>query len=547
MKHLWMFFFYMVSSPFAFGSGADTTVMPDLTYHSTLEKKNFETLIKTNQLDTIAFLLGIDSTVSPKTVQNVQKQLQDFYQFVDANADKKKKNLKKWVDYLFENIHARFLKKYQYNIRFDRIFKDGVYNCVTASALYALVFEHYGIPYQLKELPTHVYIVVDPDGSPIVLEPTDPNGQYFAPADAFKKEFVNQLLEAKLVTTAELQNEGVAALFNQHYYKHPNGYLSIRQLVSLLYSNLGIALSEQKEVAKTVEAIEKAYWLYPCERHKNLMSIALHLQMQHMVDDVNLETIKIYIKAFPFFEKAKYKKAITMVFNALAQEMLFRKNQEAEYDQYYQLFISKVTDSATVASLRFEYHTQKAHAAFLKNDYTRAIQHEQICLQVYPDDLATQANLRNHVVKLATNYSNDAQNILDTLDIYAQKYSFLAKNESYATITAAIVLSVAATLCEADNYQKSLPHFERFERLMAVKKSSLSNDIIGIAYGEASSYCIRNQNNYTLGRDWLARGLRYDPKSRTLQRKLQVLDENPLPVIQPRTTPTHSPKPKKKG
>jgi hypothetical protein len=547
MKHLWMLFFYMVSSTFAFGSEPDTTAVPDLTYHSTLEKTNFETLIKTHQFDTIALLLGVDSTVSPKTVQNVQKQLQDFYQFVDANADKKKKNLKKWVDYLFENIQARFLKKYQYNIRFDRIFKDGVYNCVTASALYALVFEHYGIPYQLKELPTHVYIVVDPDGSPIVIEPTDPNGQYFAPADAFKSEFVNQLLEAKLVTTAEIQNEGIPALFNQHYYNHPNGYLSLRQLVSLLYSNLGIALSEQKELANTVVAIEKAYWLYPCQRHKNLMRAALYLQMESLSNDVNLETIQLYIKAFPFFEKAKYRKAVATSFNALAEEMIFRKNQEPEYDQYYQLFTSKMTDSATLAILRFDYHTQKAHAAFLKNDYTLAVQHEQICLQVYPNDLSTQSNLMNSVVKMTTSYSDDYQNILDTLDRYAQKYPFLAKNESYSMVTITAVLMIAATLCEADNYQKSLPYFERFERLMAVKKNSLSNDLIGIAYGEASSYCIRKLNDYTLGRDWLARGFRYDPKSRTLQRKLQVLDENPIPVIQPRTTPTHSPKPKKKG
>jgi hypothetical protein len=279
MKHLWIFFFYMVSSTFVFGSAADTIAVPELTYHSALEKNNFKTLINTNQLDTIAFLLGIEAAAAPKTVQNVQKQLQDFYQFVDANANKKKKNLKKFVDYLFDNIHARFLKKYQYNILFDRIFKDGVYNCVTASALYALVFEHYGIPYHLKELPTHVYIVVDPNGAPIVIEPTDPNGNYFAHADAFKKEFVNQLLEAKLVTASEIQTEGVPALFNQHYFKHPNGYLSIRQLVSLLYSNFGIALSERKEVTNTVAAIEKAYWLYPCQRHKNLMGAALYLQM----------------------------------------------------------------------------------------------------------------------------------------------------------------------------------------------------------------------------------------------------------------------------
>ena len=86
--------------------------------------------------------------------------------------EKKEKKEKKRIKFIYDAFHDTFLKKYNSSVFFSEIFKNGNYNCVTATALYCYVFEKLDIPYKVKDLPTHVYLIAYPDLYNIKLETT---------------------------------------------------------------------------------------------------------------------------------------------------------------------------------------------------------------------------------------------------------------------------------------------------------------------------------------------------------------------------------------
>jgi len=92
---------------------------------------------------------------------------------------------------------------------FSRIFEAGIYNCVTASMLYALILDHYQIPYEIKEKPTHIYLVALPGKDNILFETTNPRGLY-VPDEKFKRDYVNSLVQLKYTTQEHVNEVGLA-------------------------------------------------------------------------------------------------------------------------------------------------------------------------------------------------------------------------------------------------------------------------------------------------------------------------------------------------
>ncbi len=543
MKYLYVIFCFTCAMQGAFASSADTSKILDLTYHSAFEKANFKAFSASNQLDTLAFLLALDSTATEKEVLNARKNLNAFFQTIDAASGKKNKDLKKFVDFIYSSLQTRFFKKYQENVSFQHIFKDGTYNYLTATALYALVCEHYGIPYQMKEVPTHVYLVVDPKNLFIAIETTDPKAEYFIPNEAFKQSFVHRLLRTKMISNVEMETDDIPAIFDKYFYAHPNGQLTFQQLVSLMYTQLGLTFSGKKQSLQAVYTLEKAAYLYPCERLQLLLMFAntIHLDSEPFTD---LASVQRFTRIFPYLEGSKYKEHILNIFEGLSEEVLIKKNQSAYYDQIFKTIDAAIEDSVTRSAVHFTYYNTKVHEAFLKEDVKNALNYTTKCYEIYPDNLNNRANLARTVLRMAS-LKPDNKSTFEFMDAQSQKYPFLFENDVFYNTIMQVMMGHVTMLCEADNYAGSQIYFERFEKSIAQKPIELGDSHVGAAYGAASSYCIRVLNDYQQGRDWLARGLKYEPNSSILQRKLNVLNENPIPTMNPPKTKT-APKVKKK-
>lgn len=109
-----------------------------LQYDSQLEKEVFEGLNSKVVLSDVDLLLAAGKQLPEKSSRDVFNKLEVLYASIEkAGIDKKPE--KKKVKIIFDQVHAMFFKRYQEVASFEEIFKNGTYNCVSASALYALV------------------------------------------------------------------------------------------------------------------------------------------------------------------------------------------------------------------------------------------------------------------------------------------------------------------------------------------------------------------------------------------------------------------------
>lgn len=145
------------------------------------------------------------------------------------------KTLSKTVQNYFDLTHKKFFIKYWETAYFNHIFESGIYNCVTASALYAILFDKLGIQYTIKETPTHVYLIVNPGKENIMVETTDPQGRISVVTDEMKKQYVDYLKAEKLISDADLSGNTVNDLFYESYYGDSD--ISLIELAGLQYYN----------------------------------------------------------------------------------------------------------------------------------------------------------------------------------------------------------------------------------------------------------------------------------------------------------------------
>ena len=90
---------------------------------------------------------------------------------------------RRFLSYFFYKVHRQFLKRYQSHTTMYELLEEGNYDCVTGSALYALLLDALDIPYRVHEFPYHVYLTATTSNQDtIMIESTDP--QYGLVTDA---------------------------------------------------------------------------------------------------------------------------------------------------------------------------------------------------------------------------------------------------------------------------------------------------------------------------------------------------------------------------
>ncbi len=163
--------------------------------------------------DFIATLSAIDSSVTSTEVDKYKSQIENFIRTLPPHEEKSKRE-KKRIEKIYNLTHDRFFEKYEELAYFPQIFNNGIYNCVTATALYTHIFSKLDIPFAIKDEPGHVYLIAYPETHKIILETTAPGIYGFrAPKDSEVREQVNQLVELKLVTPEEVRANGESQIF----------------------------------------------------------------------------------------------------------------------------------------------------------------------------------------------------------------------------------------------------------------------------------------------------------------------------------------------
>jgi hypothetical protein len=236
--------------------------------------------------DTFEQYLGLYlSTDNSKTVST--SSIESFVEKLESKKSTFKKDYE-FLQYTFNQTHRKFLKHYKQYCTFTELVDKGNYNCLTATALYALLLQHLDIEYTIVETNYHIFLLAQTEQGTVLLETTDPfNG------------FISKTSEIEKRISAYKQNELKEVEKNKTVYAYNfNLYhaVDLDQMLGLLYYNLAIEAYNNQKIQLAISYLDQATVRYQSARIEEFSSIILltlqESKMESSIKNSYLQKVK---------------------------------------------------------------------------------------------------------------------------------------------------------------------------------------------------------------------------------------------------------------
>lgn len=491
----------------------------DLTFSSEFEKTILHDHFENKKSDGFKLFMASGQALNDEAINRSVQRFNDYLIQVNSEKVTSKKNDRK-IKYIYDDVHDTFLRKYELENRFEDIFVNGHYNCVSASALYALVFEKLNIPYVIKEKPTHVYLIAYPAKERIIVETTTPAGGFVAINQQFKQSYVKILKDQKLITAQEYSTGNINELFDRFYFGEDQD-ITLTQLVGIQYSNQGIYQIQNKNHMDAFKHFEKAYMFYPSDRVAYMMLSAAHevFKERQEKDSVHAATLAILSR---FSKYGIKREMIRGEYSNVVQELLFDKGEKEKLQKYHKILISSISDKALKEDLEFYHHYENGRMLYNQARYRDALPYFETCLTIRPGN---QETIRIFITCVGESVKNkpDAEGIR-IMEEYAAKHPFLLENNVFNEM-----LGTAYLLEMRMNFTQQQPargekYKNAFEQFQAKHNEVIFNPyLIGEAYSSAAVYYFR-KGNTAKARTVLNQGLAISPNNSELTNRKRMIN-----------------------
>jgi hypothetical protein len=161
-----------------------------------------------------------------------------------------------YLRHIFNEIHNKYLTHYQQFSTIHDIFNQGRYDCVSASALFALIFESLGIRYIIRETNYHVYILVTTEEQQILIESTNFEAGFIINPEKVMRQVL--MYENKEPDS----DEEKTYIFRTRVNKE----ISLEELAGLQFYNLAIYHFNKQQFNNVLPLLNQALALYRSER-----------------------------------------------------------------------------------------------------------------------------------------------------------------------------------------------------------------------------------------------------------------------------------------
>lgn len=235
-------------------------------FHSEFEKAVVINYLNGNNRDMLKLLLASSQHISEARANEYGVIFDDFIDDIKRKQQRYKRT-HKFLEYLFYKVHRKFLRHYQNYVTVERLFDKKYYDCVVGSAFYALVLDELGINYHIIETNYHMFIMLEVDERPYLIESTDP-------VDGFVQGFNNVLKRIESIKqrekTIEAENEN-SETFTYQYVIHRD--IDLRQLVGLQYFNQATMAYNKSNFEEAISCVQKGRLFYDSKRMKEMMRL----------------------------------------------------------------------------------------------------------------------------------------------------------------------------------------------------------------------------------------------------------------------------------
>lgn len=262
----------------------------------------------------IAFFLllgwGVEIYAQPMDRETLNRYIKDFSQVGSADAlefdissftDRLKqkespRNTARFCKLLFNRTHQEFLRRYSQFASFSETLNKGKYNCLTGTALYALLLNHFGIDYTIIETNYHIFLLAETDDGQVLFEATDPINGFVTDA----KEIARRIDHYKKNIP-----QG-APLDGKRYYTYTSELfqpVGLGELRGLLHYNVSTHAYNNQDFQVAIDHLDRALDLYSSPRVAEFSTVLLGAVIQSRVDDATkgsyIHQLKGILKKLP--------------------------------------------------------------------------------------------------------------------------------------------------------------------------------------------------------------------------------------------------------
>jgi tetratricopeptide (TPR) repeat protein len=489
----------------------------EINFTSPFEKSTFSAFLKKNEKDYLKLFLA-NSSGSEAELKLFEQKINETVREIENSGALKKKNDKK-IRQIYDLVHKRFLIKYQLENRFYEIIKTGNYNCVTATALYALFFERLGIPYVIKEEPTHVYLVAYPNTENIMVETTTPFSGLLDFDASFKATYVNTLRNQKIIAGSESLGS-VEELFNKYYFGNAN--ITLGQLVGIHYMNDGLFRRDHDDMIGAYEQMKKAHLYYPNTRSEYLLMIFTAAQLE----DTGLSPMK---RAALVGQISRFKSSgitpdmVKGEFYQITQTVLLKDNNKELYSKCYAETLKYITDQDIANEISYIYYYENGRVLYNQGNFVRAKPYFSQALLLQPNN----ADLGGVFVSCLGQSLRNERNttaVVDSLQFYKKKFKSLEQNNNFNSMLAMVYVMEAGSQYEKGNVTLGEKYRLMFESMndSEMDITILAPHEVGNAYSNACVYYFK-KGQREKAKQILNKGLKIVPDDYQLQLRKQMI------------------------
>ncbi len=486
-------------------------------FNSSFEKNLFNKVKDSSDVLPIELFAGIN--YDSVKYSNIQNQIENVQNKLEK-SNIRKKSLKKQIKIIYKTIHLELFKKYDEDALFYDIESTGNYNCVSATAVYAIVLDYFQIDFAIKERPQHVYLIVNPTTDAIIMESTNPSKGVLLINDNAKKDYIKYLRSNKIISESDYESKSINELFIEHYYKDET--ITINELAGLHYYNHGIAFMNKELYLKASYSLEKALMLYPESElikynYSNSLAVAIDKEFQKEIYSGYLLGKYINLN----HASSESMKMAENQFNILTDELVLRHPDLDTYTKYYDDLDNEVCDTIDISKINRSYFFYLGYYYNIKQDFSKSLSLLDLALMENPEDITTK-QLIHDVAGRLIDADDNYKNAIDSCELYFDRYTFLIDYKSYQEYYTLCYMVTIASAFDDDNEKTALEYYKRMGEAF-VKYDTLyyRSELMEDVYAEGYYYYNRNRKGKSKGVPFLIEGLKVLPNSERLKDLLE--------------------------
>lgn len=484
-------------------NSSDSIVLfTDLKYHSEFEKEALRDFV-INKKDTFNLFLAIDENINQEIAQN------DFHKYnevIDELREKKieSKPINKQIKLAYSSIHSRFLDKYSEVEYFPEIFQTGIYNCVSASMIYAIVFDNLKIPYKVMASSNHIYLIANPGEKSVVIETTNPGFEKMIFTGEFKQQYVDYLRNSKLISETEIKKKSVEEIFEEKFNEVKNAEFD--NLPGFQYYNKALSKLQNNDSDGAYQLCQKAYFFYPDQQVKILLYNTLLFQIQNCNFN-NIEDID-YLAQLSRFENTD-QDLIVALFSKIVNDNLQYTNKDMFCDSIYKRLVSQISDIKTKDEISFSYFMLMSYQFQNTNEVEYYVTN---ALNIKGNFQDANIILKNYIQKKLNGiYDNYA--LLDTVQMLEEKYRYEQIQSVLKEYQMIAYLKIADDLYNENKAKSGEKYLNLFENICPKPVDSYNLSYWAEkTYSSIAIYYL-NKHNKLAAKKFMDQGLTFVPNS----------------------------------